>query len=198
VILVWRGVDAASEIAFGEYQLGRIAARRGDAGEAMTLLESARTHFRAAGELNEVVVVDAAVAECLLLSGDHAAALAAAEKTLGRARALGGSSSATPLLHRVRGVALLALGRLPEAGRALRAALKAARERSALHEIAFTLKDLIDGEIAAGTAEQRSWQQELGSLSTELGIEPAAHPEQARRISARVDDPPAGVQTALA
>jgi tetratricopeptide (TPR) repeat protein len=195
-IRVWRGVDAASEIAFGEYQLGRIAARRGDAGEAMAFLNSARAHFRAAGEMNEVVVVDALIAECLLLTGDHDSAIAAADRALSRARALGGRSSVTPLLHRVRGVALLALGRRAEAGRALRAALKAARERSALHEIAFTLKDLIDGGMADGTAEEDSWREELASLVSELGLQPAvpAGPTPAGPAGPA----PAGVQATLA
>jgi class 3 adenylate cyclase len=173
-ILVWRGVDAASEIAFGEYQLGRIAARQGDGDDAKRLFDSARAHFRAAGELSEVVIVDALTAECLLLTGQPAAALAAADGALARARALGGRSSATPLLLRVRGGALLALERGPEAVRALRAGLKAARERSALHEIAFALNCLIDGAVAGGSHEERAWRVELASLIDDLGIQHGA------------------------
>jgi class 3 adenylate cyclase/tetratricopeptide (TPR) repeat protein len=169
-IQVWRGVDAASEIAFGEYQLGRIAARQGEGAEAMRLLRSARAHFRASGEQNEVIVVDSLIAECLLLTGEPDAALAAADRALARAHSLGGRSSATPLLHRIRGGALQALGRRPEAGLALRAALGAARERSALHEIAFALMELIHSRSAGDAAEGLAWREELGPLVGALGL----------------------------
>ena len=102
----WRGVDAISMIAFGEYQLGRIAARLGRHGEAMRRFDASRRHFSELGELTEVVVVDALIAECLSLSGDHEAALAMADATLARAQALGGVGAMTPLLQRVRGASL--------------------------------------------------------------------------------------------
>ncbi len=174
-MLVWRGVNAASEIAFGESQLGRIASRLGRGGEAIRRFDAAREHFREVGELTEVVVVDALTAECLWLSGDHSAALALADDALARAHGLGGVASATPLLHRLRGATLLALGRRREAERALRDGLEVARRRGAGHEIAFTLTALIDGAMAAGAAEEHAWRDELGELAGQLGFEPEAH-----------------------
>ncbi len=153
-MLTWRGVNAISMIAFGEYQLGRIAARLGDTGGAMRRFDSSRRHFSELGELTEVVVVDALSAECLSLSGDHEAALAMADATLARAQALGGVGAMTPLLQRVRGAALLELGRPDDAERALRDGLDAARRRGARHEIAFALAALIDGEMADDGAEE--------------------------------------------
>ncbi len=166
---IWRGAGAASEVAFGESQLGRLAARRGRFTEAGALLASARDHFLAAGELTEVVVVDALAAECRLLAGDHDEALSLAAAALARAHSLGGAS-VVPLLHRVRGGALLALGLRGPAQDALRAALDAARARDAGHEVAYALQDLIDAGLAADGAEARAWARELGQRAAELGL----------------------------
>ncbi len=171
-MLTWRGVNAISMIAFGEYQLGRIAARLGHTDEAMSRFDASRRHFSELGELTEVVVVDALTAECLSLSGDHEAALAMADATLARAQALGGVGAMTPLLQRVRGASLQGLGRPDAAERALRDGLDAARRRGARHEIAFTLAVLIDAEMADDDAEQELWRSELDRLADELGIDP--------------------------
>ncbi len=171
-MLTWRGVNAVSMIAFGEYQLGRIAARLGHSAEAMNLLEASRLHFSDLGELSEVAVVDALTAEALSLGGDHDGALALADATLARTHTLGGVSAVTPLLHRVRGTSLGELGQPAEAEHAVRAALDAARSRIARHEVAFALAALIDGEMADDDAEERAWRAELAQLSAELGIEP--------------------------
>ncbi len=171
-MLTWRGVNAISMIAFGEYQLGRIAARLGHTGEAMRRFDASRRHFSELGELTEVVVVDALSAECLSLSGDHEAALAMADATLARAQALGGVGAMTPLLQRVRGASLQELARPAEAERALRDGLDAARRRVARHEIAFTLAALIDLEVADDGAEDEGWRSELDRLADELAIDP--------------------------
>ena len=171
-MLTWRGVNAVSMIAFGEYLLGRIAARLGQTVEAMRLLDASRQNFSELGELTEVVVVDALRAEALSLAGDHEAALALADATLARAQTLGGVSAMTPLLDRIRGVSLQELGRPAEAERAVRDALDAARSRMARHEIAFALAALIDGDMADGDAEEEEWRAELAQLSDELGIDP--------------------------
>ncbi len=171
-MLTWRGVNAVSMIAFGDYQLGRIAARLAKTAEAMRRFDASRRHFSELGELTEVVVVDALRAEALSLAGDHEAALALAEATLARAQTLGGVSAMTPLLHRVRGASLQELGRPAEAERALRDALDAARSRLARHEIAFALAALIDGARADDDAEEEEWRSELTRLAEDLGIDP--------------------------
>ncbi len=166
----WRGVDAAANIAFGEYQLARIDARRGDTDEAMLRLRSAREHFAATGELIEVAIVDAISAECLCLAGREADALSLAEKTLARTRTLGEVASAVPLLQRVRGSALLARGDREGAVCAYAAALDAARSRDAGHEIAFTLRAMIDSGMADGPAQESSWREECELLYESLGL----------------------------
>ena len=171
-MLTWRGVNAVSMIAFGEYELGRIAARLGDTREAMRRFDASRLHFSELGELTEVVVVDALSAEALSLAGDHEAALALADATLVRAEALGGVSAMTPLLQRVRGASLQALGLPAAAESALLDALDAARSRMARHEIAFALATLIDGAMADDDAEDEAWRAELSQLTDDLGIDP--------------------------
>ena len=171
-MLTWRGVNAVSMIAFGDYQLGRIAARLGNPREAMRRFDASRQHFSELGELTEVVVVDSLRAEALSLAGDHEAALVLADATLARAHTLGGVSAMTPLLHRVRGAALQELGRPDEAERALRDALDTARSRIARHEIAFALAALIDGGMADDGAEEAQWRSELAQLIEELRIDP--------------------------
>ena len=171
-MLTWRGVGAVSMIAFGDYQLGRIAARLGHIAEAMRRFDASRRHFSELGELTEVIVVDALRAEALSLAGDHEEALSLADATLARADAIGGVSAMTPLLHRVRGAALQELQQPEEAERALRDALGAARSRIARHEIVFALAALIDGGMAADDAEGEEWRIELAQLGEELGIDP--------------------------
>ena len=179
-MLTWRGVNAVSMIAFGDYQLGRIAARRGQTGEAMRLFDASRQHFSELGELTEVLVVDALRAEALSLAGDHQAALALSESTLARAHTLGGVSAMTPLLHRVRGASLQELGQAAEAEHAERQALDAARSRLARHEIAFTLAALIDGHMADDEIEEKRWRSELAQLSGDLGLDP--RPQWSRQV----------------
>ncbi len=170
---IWRGVGAAPEVAFGEYQLGRIAAHRGRAAEASERFSAARAHFLSSGELSEVVVVDALAAEALGLAGEAEAALELADATLTRATGLGAMAVVT-LLQRVRGAALRSLGHGEAAEEALRAGLAAARLRGARHEIAFTLRALIDLVPGGAGPEAQAWATELEALVAQLGIEPAA------------------------
>jgi class 3 adenylate cyclase/tetratricopeptide (TPR) repeat protein len=173
---IWRGAGAASEVAFGEYQLGRIAARSGRADEASERFEAARVHFDAVGELSEVAVVDAFAAEALGLTGHPEAALALADATLTRATSLG-ATAVVPLVQRVRGAALRSLGHGEAAEEALRAGLAAARGRGARHEIAFTLQALRDLDPPASRSEARAWGEELDALMAQLGIEPVPEPD---------------------
>lgn len=115
-------------------------------------------------------VVDTFPAEWMLIAGDNHGAVTLAEQALGRARSLGGMNSATPLLHRIRGEALLGLGRRSDGLRALRRSLDTARQRNADDEVAFTLTAMLDAG-AGGTAYQRAgWRSERDRLAGQLGI----------------------------
>lgn len=167
---VWRSVNAESFLAFGDYQLGRIAARQGQQVEAAERLQAAREHFKSTGQTAELIVVDAFMAEALYLAGQYEEALALAEATLRRAEAHADVSASTPLLERVRGLALLGLGREAEAESALRHGLEAAHSRDAGHEIAFLLKTLIDARLSADDAEEADWRSELEIRVSTLGL----------------------------
>jgi tetratricopeptide (TPR) repeat protein len=167
---VWRSVNAESFLAFGSYQLARIAARQGRHDEAAERLRTAREYFKATGEMAEIIVVDAFMAESFCLAGDLEEALALAEATLRRAAAQADVAATTPLLGRVRGLALMGMGRDSEAEQAFRSGLDAARARDAGHEIAFLLRTLIDNGFAASASEETDWRFELSVLTSALGL----------------------------
>ncbi|HWD64513.1 MAG TPA: adenylate/guanylate cyclase domain-containing protein [Solirubrobacteraceae bacterium] len=168
---VWRSVEAESFLAFGDYQLGRIAARQARHDDALTHLRAARDHFKRTGETTQLITVDAFTAESLSVAGHHSEALALAEATLRRAEANGGSASTTPLLQRVRGLALLALGDEAAGEDVLRLSLDAARACGAGHDVAFALGTLIDAGLAADALEEDSWRTELAIVTSALGLE---------------------------
>lgn len=118
----------------------------------------------------DLVSADTFLAECRLIAGDDDGAVTLAEQALGRARALGCMHSATPLLHRIRGEALIALGRRADGLRALRRSLDAARHRHADDEVAFTLTAMLRAG-APGTAYQRAeWRRERDLLTVQLDL----------------------------
>ena len=80
----------------------------------------------------------ARMAECLLLSGDHAGALSLADRCLTLAQDLGGVPPQIPLIHRVRGAALTRAGQPDAAIEALNQSLQAAQRRGAEYEVALT------------------------------------------------------------
>jgi tetratricopeptide (TPR) repeat protein len=168
---VWRSVNAASFLAFGDYQLGRIAARQARHDDALTHLQAAREHFKSTGETTQLITVDAFTAESLCVAGHYDEALALADATLRRAEVHEGFATTAPLLQRVRGLALLALGDDGGGEDALRLSLDAARARGAGHEVAFALKTLIDAGLAADIVEEDSWRAELAIVTGALGLE---------------------------
>ena len=182
VLLVFRGCNADSDIAFAEYSLGRIAAHLGRHTEAMEHLEAARKLCQAAGELSALVRIDALTAEALWLAHDADGAIAQADQTLARAKRRG-VLAVEPLLHRVRGAALLELGRPDEAELALRDALAAARQRDARHEIAYALRAMVDAELARDQREAVACRRELKTLTRTLGIEPEPVLERQRAVT---------------
>ena len=93
-----------------------------------------------------------------------------ADSALRHARGLDGIAAATPLLQRVRGVALLGLGRRAEAEAALRESLTAARGRKASHDICFALEALLAAGPEVGGSERRAWGAGLERLRRQLGI----------------------------
>lgn len=153
---IWRAAKAEPDIAFGLYLLARIAVAQSEFSYALSLYEDSRRYFSQAGELREVVLVDALVADALLASGEAADALRAADEVLARIEQ---GDVATSLVHRVRGLALVRLGQEQEGEAAIRTALAAARGRSAEHEVAFALRALSSSGLA--TDDEKREQKEI-------------------------------------
>ena len=91
------------------------------------------------------------MAELLVLEGSAADALDSAERTLERSPAFDGIFPLGPTLHRMRGLALLQLGRFDEARAALDESLEGARKAGADYEVALAL----DALAALGAARGR-------------------------------------------
>jgi class 3 adenylate cyclase/tetratricopeptide (TPR) repeat protein len=137
---VFRGSGYEWSVAFANALLGRSAMRSGHHEEGFERLAEAFAGFRQLRMGQDVVWVEALIAEARVYAGDSEAALAAAERLLGD---LDGGGHLASLLHRVRGCALAQLGLSDAAADALRASTDEARARDAPFELALTLDALL-------------------------------------------------------
>jgi class 3 adenylate cyclase/tetratricopeptide (TPR) repeat protein len=169
-IRVLLAANATSFLGFAMTVSGRAALAQGHYADAMSRFGEARALCLEMGEIDESLTIDALAAECHLRSGELAEALAFAEHTMGRAREVGDDASAEPLLHRVRGEALITMGRLADGQATLRAGLAAARQRHAANEVEATLATLLKTGAAADAAERAAWRSEWSDLVEKLGI----------------------------
>jgi class 3 adenylate cyclase/tetratricopeptide (TPR) repeat protein len=166
----WRATKALGEIPFGNYLLGCISSRTGRFAEAMELFAGSRRDCLALGESHEVLMIDALTAECHLLAGEAERALALATETLAAISQIDGVDNAVPLLERVRGAALVALGQTELGFGSLRASLAAARQRDADHEVAATLGALLSAGAGESDREVAQWQRDRATIVAGLGI----------------------------
>jgi tetratricopeptide (TPR) repeat protein len=169
-IRVLLAAQATSFLGFAMTVFGRAALAQGHYAEAMSRFGEARALCLEMGEIDESLTIDALAAECHLRSGDFAEALAFGTHAMNRAKQVGDDASATPLLHRVRGEALIAIGRLADGHATLRASLAAARERHAANEVEASLAALLKAGAAVDDAESAAWRSEWAELVDKLGI----------------------------
>jgi tetratricopeptide (TPR) repeat protein len=149
--------------------LGMLASRRGTFDDAARLLEDARQAFADVGRTPWVYMTEARIAELKLAQGDAEGALALAASTFQRASAGEEIYALKATLHRVRGTALLRLGRLAEAEAALGAGLAEARLKRDRFEIALSLAALERLlELTGRPANEQ--RDELQALIERLGI----------------------------
>jgi tetratricopeptide (TPR) repeat protein len=148
-LLVWRGTDHQSGVAFAMAQLGRTLGRDGRVDEGLGLLEEA---LALSGELRVdaySALIDPLLAEALAFAERPDAALSAADRLL----ADGCEPRQEPLLERVRGFALAQLGQPPTAREAFERSLHIARERKLDYEVACSLHARVsvgpDGDLMA-------------------------------------------------
>ncbi len=147
---VWRASKYRYLLGGCLWLLGRVSLRAGRIDEARSRLEEARALFIGVKREEEVLDVDARIAECRLFAGDIDGGLAAADDALARARSSKAGAKAASLLARVRGHALLQRRDYAGAREALEASLAAARSRQDLQEMMLALNSLIEAHRRAG------------------------------------------------
>jgi tetratricopeptide (TPR) repeat protein len=147
---IWRASKTPVDIADATALLGRIAARSGRFEEAHSLLREARDLYAESGEAGEALRTDAAIAECLVLEGDPKAAIELVDESFRRAAETEGLSGVRSALPRMRGWALLQLGRFADAQVELENSLAVGRQadsdfglKSADYEVALTLDAMV-------------------------------------------------------
>ena len=150
--------------------LARLAARQGRYSDALRIFEESIAESRDVGALEKLTEALARKAECLLLSGDVAAALSVADDALVQARSLGGVPAQLPLLQRVRGVALATKGNRDAAEKALEESLLAARERGAEYEVALTSLVLAEVRINASETDRGELRRAAEAMLVKLGV----------------------------
>jgi class 3 adenylate cyclase/predicted ATPase len=120
---------------------GRAALRQGRLDDAFALWAEAKTALIEAGALGDAIDVAVREAEARLFLGEPERVLEDASALLASLRD-DDIGPTTPNLHRVRGYALLQLGRAAEAREAFEASLMAARQSGADYEAAITVQAL--------------------------------------------------------
>jgi class 3 adenylate cyclase/tetratricopeptide (TPR) repeat protein len=151
--------------------LGRVAARQGRYDEADKHFGTAREAFVSAELDADVKELDGRVAERLALEHRAAEALTLATNTLRVMRAQR-MASELPLLQRVRGCALLQLGRRDEAQVALTESLELAKASESDYEIAMSMAAVASAaELAGDLATARSHETDIARLFDKLGVE---------------------------
>jgi len=172
---VWRAAEVDVGVAYVVGNLGRVAARTGRPDEAIELLDQARKMFDEAGYASQVLETDARIVEAHVLDGRADAALDLADRLIAADERSVGASAQAPMLHRLRGYALLQRERFDEAREAFELSMRLARERSADHEVAFSLAALWDLAAVRGEVTNAELELERKTLFARLGIvgEPA-------------------------
>ncbi|MGH8893484.1 MAG: hypothetical protein ACRDWY_09290, partial [Actinomycetes bacterium] len=163
----------------------RVAAAAGRFEEADRLFEDASSRFTGLGLAQELVVVDSARAERLVLRGDAHGAVAAADAAWKHARETH-ADVLLPLVRRVRGFALMAAGRTKAAAAELRDVVDMAGLPDSRHEVGFALHGL--SEIVTDPDEAARLRRESVEILEPLGISVTAD-WPARRALPRVGAP---------
>jgi predicted ATPase/class 3 adenylate cyclase len=158
-----RAVDDHELVALVLRERGRMLSGLGRWDEAVELFDDARTRFTGLGLPQELIGLDGALAECLMLSGRLDEATTVVAGALDRARALHANMLLAPL-HRIQGFGLLAAGRLAEARAVLEAGLQSPDGADGQHEHALMMMGLgqLNGERPdAETHEMRRRSREI-------------------------------------
>jgi predicted ATPase/class 3 adenylate cyclase len=169
VLRVWRAAGADADVAEARRELGKIMARTGRLEDAAQILDEARVDQLASGQHGEVLSTDVRRIEVRLFAGEAEEASAAIDEAVQLARSTDGGSVFIPTLERLRGWALLQMGRTGEATAILERALADAERRGDHFEYALTLDALI-AVRAIGRQPTRDLERERSLATKKLGI----------------------------
>jgi tetratricopeptide (TPR) repeat protein len=153
---------------FAEMHLGRFFARAGDLDQAIAVLEDVRERFAAMGLGASVYETSLHLADCLTRSGRPADALAVL------ADSFGATSDDVTIFDaaraRVTGEALIALGRLDEAGEQYAIGIASARSRALDYDLSLLLAATTALPVPVPTGRDEPATDELARLLDRLGV----------------------------
>ncbi len=154
---------------------GKAWSRGGRFEEGLASLADARTRFEELGEAQEVVDVDAAIAENLMLQGDLDDAIALAQGTMPRAREAS-ARMILPTLHRIVGFCQLHQGRLAEAKESFEVALDLSSGGDLRREHVNAMLGLAEVARAVGDPRADELMRESTAALDDLGVVAATLP----------------------
>jgi class 3 adenylate cyclase/tetratricopeptide (TPR) repeat protein len=169
VLSVWKGAGLRSGIALATSQLGRVAYRSGRFEDAGSLLGDARAIYQELGGVAGLLDTNARIAESLVFRAAWEPALSLATETVERSEVLGVTIH-RPLLHRVRGYALVQARRLGDARAALEESLRLGRLARADHEVGWTLEAMARLDLLEGAPPPEAIKVETRAIFERLGV----------------------------
>lgn len=164
-----RGANMPNDVAFVRTLLGRMATQQHRFEDARAYLADAAAYYSSTGVTSLLLQNQGFLAECLLEEGRAGEALEVVASALRAAKRAEGVEFVLPLLERVHGVASARSGHEPEGMAELISCADTARQRGALPELTWALRDLVAlaGDDQAAT---EGWDAELAQLRRQLGV----------------------------
>ncbi|MFY9587270.1 MAG: hypothetical protein WAT66_07440, partial [Actinomycetota bacterium] len=107
---------------------------------------------------------------CALLQGNPKRAFDVADVAAAHARGMGGVAVQTPLLERVKGYALMQLGRLDAAREAFDESLRTGRARKADYDVALTQRGIAELLRCVGEPVPPELEAEAATTLERLGV----------------------------
>jgi class 3 adenylate cyclase/tetratricopeptide (TPR) repeat protein len=165
---LWRAVRLTEGLTDALLNLGRIAVGTEDLLGAVALFDEAR---EMSVGTNDIMTsdADAWLGECFLRLGRTEDALVKIDTAIQHELATGGTGH-LPMLHRLRGYALVALGKVNDAWPDFDASLTVGRARGASYEIALTLEAISVVASRMGMPPDPTADEERTALLTALGV----------------------------
>jgi tetratricopeptide (TPR) repeat protein len=169
VLRTAQAVDDEELIALALRERGRACAGLGRHDEARALFDDAGKRFDELGLGQELVTLDAAVADSHLRAGEPAEALPLLDRALARAGEVD-AADAVPTMHRLRAVALLDLGELEDAAAAVQAGLDVGDGVDGGYERAMLLRAKARLGAARSGTGTRHLEETAATILRALGV----------------------------